>query len=190
MHAKMDDRGGLAIVVTNYHDGEYPFTADGAFVRRVWDIGQLSLLEYIEHQKTGKHPLTLDSMESIATFNGFLEAELAHYGIEPYNPHDLVGQTIYVVSGSPVAVFKAFAEYALMLEEDVRNGGPGADDGTYDYFPGAVEALMQLAMGFIEVADKDFADAARIVYNQVVDAARDTHYKDNEEADDLLPRLS
>lgn len=177
----------MTVILHNYHDGEYPFDrmtyATAAHVRYVWDHNLQELAEMAFPSKDW----TDTSDEAQALFEKFLEGQLSGLSIELNEKHDAIQQTIFVVSGTCERVYSAFEAYAYALMDDVQQGGPGADDGTYDYFPGAVEVCLQLAAAFEEVDYRP--QAARALYNQLVHVARESHYEGNEEVDDLLPIL-
>lgn len=181
MHSKTDEStpvNRLVIAVSNYHDGEYPIAAMTAGAKAdfhtLWDYGYQELLESVNGGLDEK----ADEL-----FHRFLDEQLRAYHVKPLDDPDY-GMTIYVVRGTPENVLDVLWRYTRLLMEDVAAGGPGADDGTYDYFPGAVDACRQIALGFIE--QNCYAATARVYYNELVDAAKRTHYLDNPEADDLL----
>lgn len=183
MHSHVDKKNGpvnrISIVVSNYHDGEYPIDhmthGTRAHIRYLWDSASMEFFEYLP---TGGSDL----------FERYIKDQLHPYELTPmegYTPQgDLQGQYIYIVSGTPEDVLDLVWRYCEALKLDVAGGGPGADDGTYDYFPGAVEAVRQLVLGLIECETYDAT--ARKYYADLVRTAKATHYEGNEEADDLF----
>lgn len=177
----------MTVILHNYHDGEYPFNhmtyATGVHVRYVWghDLQELAEMAFPSKDWADTSP------EAQALFEKFFASQLGGLPIRPNEDHDLMGQTIFIVGGTNERVYAAFEAYIRYLADDVQQGGPGADDGTYDYFPGAVEVCLQLVAAFEEVDYRP--QAARATYNQLVTVARESHYEGNEEVDDLLPIL-
>lgn len=173
----------MHVVLHNYHDGEYPFDAMTSYghgsVRYVWTYEMQQLAELAFPNDPADWGQT--SPAAMKLFEQWLTNEL------PATPHGVdYGETVFVLSGTPEAVWDRFTRYVTKLEEDVSSGGPGADDGTYDYFPGAVEVCAQLVLAFKE-ADSAYFDSALPRYDHLISIARNTHYKGNEEATDLLP---
>jgi len=171
----------LSIAVWDYHT-EYEFAAMSqhkAHVRYVWTSLTQDLFEFLL-------PAAADEAVRRWYFESFLNSQLRYNGVFPQEA-DIGHAGIFIVSGTREAVFNAYSTFCYELIRDVQAGGPGADDGTYDYFPNAVNMALQMAAGFRLVG---FAEnTAESIYNQVVTAARESHYADNEEADDLLPYM-
>lgn len=181
MHHASYDGKYVTVTVTDYH-GEYPFARTvlasqgrlNCHVLTLWD-GPMG----------GEVAEAVGPKTTTRIFRNVL-----HGMPEPMNFYigTDAGCTVYRLWGRADGILTDLQAYASVLERDAREGGPGADDGTYDYFPGAVEQCRQIALAFIEL-DLSQADDARQIYNSLVLTARDTHYEGNEEADDLLPFL-
>ena len=86
-----------------------------------------------------------------AAWGDYVHHYLTRAGFDPSLLVELAStegyQDVLMLSGEQRHLLTIARAFGQLLERDAREDNIGADDGTYDYFPDAVEALYQLCRG-------------------------------------------
>lgn len=153
-----------AITVFNYHDGEYPFdrlTTCPCHVMPLWDYHDGDWVEALEGTMGAEHAAPI-----IGTV---IKDRFAN---EPKPNYFYTHSTIYRLWGTLDSITQAAREYAKVLTE--RLDSVGGDDDTFDYYPGAVEALGQICYALYAMG----VDEARPLHDDLIKAALEGPYAD------------